>query len=264
MHAILNGNKPDRVPFMPFSELIPRGAFEREMRNRGMGLITHCTSIWSEVPDVAVTEKCAGGEKHRIYKTPAGEVSEVFKVHVGAIENSSMVQKGFLIKDVKDYGPVIFMIDNTVFHVDNGEVERCKMQLGGDGVIHTFKERGKVCTIHADALNLYEYKELIKETGIDVVEAFTPPPVGNLSLYEARKAWGEEVTIWINFPETIFYSGYEETKKYTAGLLKSDPCHRKFIGFTEMGLMGADGRNLEMFRNGIRAIMDAIDEYGIY
>jgi len=45
----------------------------------------------------------------------------------------------------------------------------------------------------------------VKECSFDIFEAFTPPPVGNFTLKDARDAWGEKVTIWINFPESIFY-----------------------------------------------------------
>ena len=349
MLAILNGKKPDRIPFMPFTELIPRGEFEREMRDRGMGLISSCTSLWSEMPNVSFTIKSVNGEKITTYHTPKGDVSTVHRTHYQGISNDSSVQKEFMIKDIKDYEPAIFMIDDTIFHVNEAIFRKTEMDLGGDGFTHVWtdeppymdaqyflglerwsfeqhdhpeefqmlldalerrqerrmrllldcpekylinlgnlagnfgpkqftehalpyfkkynsllKKCGKICTIHADALNLYEYKDIIKESGIDVIEAFTPPPVGNLSLADARKAWGEGVTIWINFPETVFYEGYKDTKKYAIYLLKSDPCHNKFIGLTEMGLLGTNESNEELFKNGIRAIMDAIDEAGIY
>lgn len=346
---ILSGKKPDKVPFMPFSELIPRGSFEREMRNKGMGLITHAGSMWSEMPNVEVTTKNVNSELVTIYHTPIGDVSTVYITHVSGLSNDGKVQKNFLIRNVEDYKSVIFMIDNTTFHVDKEAFYKVEKDLGEDGITHVwteeppymdaqyflglekwsydqydypeefqnlldalerrqerrfkilmgcpekylinlgnlagnfgpkqyekyilpyyekyvpmFKKYGKLCTLHADALNLKQYKDIVVKTGVDVIEAFTPPPTGNLSLAEAREAWGENKTIWINFPETIFYSGYEKTKEYTIELLKSDPCYNKFIGMTEMGLMGVNDQNEEIFKLGIRAILDAIDEAGIY
>jgi hypothetical protein len=129
------------------------------------------------------------------------------------------------------------------------------------------QSKGKICALHCDATkNLDLFKELIAETGIAVVEAFTPPPVGNLSLKEARAAWGEDTIIWVNFPETIFWSGPEETKRYTIELLKeAAPGRALVIGFTEMGPWGAtDDESEQAFKAGTLAIMEAIEEHGNY
>ena len=78
---------------------------------------------------------------------------------------------------------------------------------------------------------------MIAETGIDVVEAYTPPPVGELSLPEVRAAWGDKTIIWVNIPETIFWFGAEEAKRYTIDLLKSGaPGNALVLSFTEMGM----------------------------
>jgi hypothetical protein len=125
---------------------------------------------------------------------------------------------------------------------------------------------GKVCAVHADAINLHRLKEVVALTGVDVVEAFTPPPVGNLSLAEARQAWGPDVVIWVNFPETVFWFGPEEVKRYTVELLKSDaPGRALVLGFTEMGLWGAaDDATAAVFRACTLAIMEALEEHGVY
>ncbi len=68
------------------------------------------------------------------------------------------------------------------------------------------------------------------------------------------------MAILINFPETIFYNGYEETRRYTIDLLKREPSHRKMLGFTEMGMMGVDKRTREVFENGLKAVIDAIEK----
>jgi hypothetical protein len=108
------------------------------------------------------------------------------------------------------------------------------------------------------------YKDLIAQVGFKVIEAFTPPPVGELSLAEVRQAWGNDTVIWINFPETVFYSGYEAARQWTIDLLRSDaPGDRLVISFTEMGLWGALNDETErIFKTGTQAIMDALDEHG--
>ena len=117
--------------------------------------------------------------------------------------------------------------------------------------------------MHAHAVNLAYFKDLIAEMGYDIVEAFTPPPVGNLSLEEARAAWGKDTIIWVNFPETIFWSGAQETYRYTLDLLEKDPRPDKLvIGFTEMGIYGVTDDESELsFKDGVCAILDAIDDF---
>jgi hypothetical protein len=128
------------------------------------------------------------------------------------------------------------------------------------------RERGKICVLHAHNSNLEVYADVIRDTGVDVVEAFTPPPVGDLSLAAARRAWGEDMVIWVNFPETIFYHGVDATREYTANLLRNDPPGgRLVIGATEMGLFGAaDPETDRAFQDGYLAVLDTINEVGRY
>jgi hypothetical protein len=127
-------------------------------------------------------------------------------------------------------------------------------------------ERGKVCAYHAHASNLNAYKDLIAATGVDVVEAYTPPPVSDLSIEAARAAWGSDVVIWVNFPETVFYHGADYVREYTLALLEADaPGGRLVLGFTEMGLFGIQDEITEKaFREGFLAIAETINEYGVY
>jgi len=125
--------------------------------------------------------------------------------------------------------------------------------------LHT---RGKICSIHAHASNLNSLKDVIGEIGADVIEAFTPPPIGDLSLSDARSAWGNDTVIWINFPETIFYNGPEYTKDYTRDLLEEDKGNPLVIGFTEMGLSGISDRESEkLFQEGFMAVMKAVEDF---
>lgn len=345
--AVLNGKTPDKVPFAPFSELLPRGAFERELRNRGMGLVHHHTSVVNSLKDITEIRKNIDGKSITIYQTPVGEVSTSFVFKHG-VSNDGSVQSEYMIKAVEDYAATIAYLDATVFDVDTYDNTYLTDIIGDDGILHTWsfeppymgaqyylgfekwiydqqdysdsfkalldalermQERRMSCvikapedivnianlagnfspdaferdmlpycrkyasllsahgiktTLHADASNMNMFKYLVPKTGINIVEAFTPPPVGDLSLAEARRCWGDAITIWINFPESVFYEGYEQTKQYTIELLRSDPCPNKLISFTEMGLMGVSPAISGIYKTGILAIMDAIDEAGTY
>jgi len=348
--AVLHGEEPDRVPYAPYDNLVPRGDFERELRNRGMGLCLRRQGIWSEMPDVEVEQKTEGAIAYTIHHTPKGSVRSAWRTHVGRISDGESIEAEWMIKEVADFEPVIFMVENTVYHADYEGFLAHARDVGTDGIVrlegpgpaydsseeffsledwaqaqHDWPEEfgrlmdalgrrlvrmmplvleapgefvsvgslsgiygprqyeeyalpfykeyvpqlveaGKIPALHAHNSNLTAFGELVKETGVPVVEAFTPPPVGDLSLAEARKVWGPEVVIWVNFPETIFWLGRQETYDYTVDLLRQDKGNQRLvIGMTEMGSYGiTDDESERAFKEGMRAIMDAIDDHGVY
>ena len=356
INAVLHHSDPDQVPFAPYSESFPSGEFERRLRNRGMGLVVRKPTVWAATPHVPAEKRTEGDLTVTIYHTPKGDVREAHEQHSGRlyIEEEGICVEGIL-KGLPDYEPIMYMVEDTVFSVDNTLYTDTVRDLGGDGLFteygcaltpygHTrylfgdtngldkwvyeqadhprefaklfeaiiareerrmrliadspaeyirfgdvdgswgpevmrrydlpfikkwipyLQSRGKICCVHAHASNLTYFKGLIAEMGFNVVEAFTPPPVGNLSVAEARAAWGKDTIIWVNFPETIFYQGAQAVKAYTVDLLKSDPPgNRLVIGFTEMGMWGvSDPETEQIFKEGIAAIADAINEAGSF
>ena len=349
INAVLHGERPDRVPFAPYDNLMPRGDFERELRDRGMGLCLRRGGVWSETPEVKVEYWAEGDLSYTAYHTPKGTVRAARRTHVGRISDDDSVAAEWMIKEVGDYEPVIFMVENTVHHAGYGGFLAHARDVGTDGIVRfggptsayessedyfslegwvaaqyehpeqferllralerriarvmplvlegpgefvalgcvsgvygpkqhgryvlpfhqqyvpALKAAGKICALHAHALNLTSFVGLVRDSGVQVVEAFTPPPVGDLSVAEARQAWGPEMVIWVNFPETIFWLGKQATYDYTADLLKQDAASgRLVIGFTEMGMYGAtDDESERAFKEGMRAIMDAIDDHGV-
>jgi len=352
INAVLHKGTPDKIPFTPYDNLVPRGDFERMLRNRGMGLCLRRSSIWEETPHVSVETKDEGDIAVKIYHTPEGDLTTRSKTHVGRIKDDNLdLSIEGLVKGIEDYAAAIFMIDDTILHIDKDIFVDASRDIGLDGIVRDaglqppfgatrylygstnglsewaqdqhehpaefeelvkaiirreekrlelienspaefislgdvdgtwgpekirrydlalyekwvprLKAKAKITSLHAHANNLTHFKGIISEIGCDVVEAFTPPPVGNLSLADARAAWGKDTIIWINFPETIFWSGAEATYEYTLNLIRSDlPADRLVIGFTEMGIWGAMTDSMErIFKDGTQAIMDAIDEF---
>ncbi|MBC7234198.1 MAG: hypothetical protein H5T69_00025 [Chloroflexi bacterium] len=78
--------------------------------------------------------------------------------------------------------------------------------------------QGKLMAVHMDG-RLRVLKELIARTEIDVVEAFHPPPMGDLAVSEALRAWPDKA-VWIGFPGAVYALGPEETRRYTLELLR--------------------------------------------
>lgn len=99
-------------------------------------------------------------------------------------------------------------------------------------VMPILNQAGKIPIAHYDGANRSLLGGLAR-TSLPVIEAFTPPPMGNLSVAEAKTAWPEKV-IWVNFPGNLFLEPPETIKAYMLDLLeKSAPGGRLVIGCTE-------------------------------
>jgi hypothetical protein len=77
---------------------------------------------------------------------------------------------------------------------------------------------GKLMAVHMDG-RLDALKDLIARTPIDIVEAFHPPPMGDLPLGEALASWADKA-IWVGFPGSVYVHGPETTKAYALNLLR--------------------------------------------
>jgi uroporphyrinogen-III decarboxylase len=117
-------------------------------------------------------------------------------------------------------------------------------------------QKGKIYLVHFDG-RLNCLKNLIRQADIDVVESFTPPPIGDLPLREAKALWGKRIVIWTNIPQTILLLGADETKKFTRELLRSAAPGDNFIlGIMEMVPPHSEG--------GLRAAIETVAQYGRY
>lgn len=93
--------------------------------------------------------------------------------------------------------------------------------------------KGKIVMSHMDG-RLKILKDLISKTGLDMIEAFTPPPGGDLPISEARKSWGDGVAIWINIPEVMFLYERKKIEEYVISLLREMAPGKRFLfGITE-------------------------------
>jgi len=134
---ILNGRKPDRIPFFCFEELLPCGYFERKMRNSSMGLLLLSSPVSSFMPNVEITKRISANLLETIYVTPKGRIS--FKSHTGTERIASAgweVKTDFPIKSGSDYNALIYMINDTVFNDDQYEFGLKEADLGEDGTQH--------------------------------------------------------------------------------------------------------------------------------
>ena len=99
-------------------------------------------------------------------------------------------------------------------------------------VMPSMNSAGKIPIAHYDGSNRPLLKNLA-HTSLPVIEAFTPPPIGDLSVAEAKAAWVDKV-VSVNFPGNLFLEPAEVIYKYTLDLLEEGaPGGRFTLGCTE-------------------------------
>jgi len=118
-------------------------------------------------------------------------------------------------------------------------------------------KKGKKLVVHMDG-SLKLLSSLIKKTKIPIIEAFTPPPMGDFEISEALKAWEDKI-LWINYPGVVLstYDG-ASIESYTVEMLKSAaPGDRFIIGCTESFQM-------ERWELAFGTIGEVLKKYGKY
>lgn len=88
-----------------------------------------------------------------------------------------------------------------------------------EGVASLLQGRGKPYGVHMDG-QLQALQDAIARSPLDFVEGFTPPPIGDFELEDARRAWPGKV-LWTNFPGSEFRRTDEQVIQYTAELVKT-------------------------------------------
>ena len=303
--TVLEGGVPDRIPMLIYSNHLPRGSFEREMRNLGLGLDVRCSVYRAYTPNVKVERRTVGDYEYSVYVTPVGKVYSKSRVNLTFQSSGGSWLVEPLVKAEEDFEVLRFIIEDTVYEPDYESYLQVRDWLGGDGVVtvvadytplmkaiirflgfRTFavmwrrnreaiedlirvidekytemyrviadsparivrigdnidsmlisprlfekyclpyynkyagilKKHDKFVISHMDG-RLRILKDLIAKTRLDAVEAFTPPPMGDLPVREAREAWRDKV-IWMNFPEEVFLRSADEVREYTLNLLR--------------------------------------------
>lgn len=89
---VLHGQSADRIPFAPYEALVPRRGFERELRNRGMGIIKRVEEKWTTIPGVREETVIIGDGTLITYHTPVGSVFTRWKEHAGRVSDHGDVQ----------------------------------------------------------------------------------------------------------------------------------------------------------------------------
>ncbi|RLI25116.1 hypothetical protein DRO57_04825 [Candidatus Bathyarchaeota archaeon] len=137
--AALTWGWPDYVPWAVKPNHLPRGTWERVLRNMGLGLTIEQSVYRIEMHGVEVLERRAGNHVERTYRTPVGEVSEVVRINLpseAGERGGSWKVKG-LIDRPEDYDVLLYIIDHMVVKPDYEDFHVIDEELGVDGVVLT-------------------------------------------------------------------------------------------------------------------------------
>ncbi|HUV08834.1 MAG TPA: uroporphyrinogen decarboxylase family protein [Spirochaetia bacterium] len=97
---------------------------------------------------------------------------------------------------------------------------------------HWLEGTGKRLASHMDG-RLASLKEVIREADVDIIEALTPPPMGDLSVAEARRLWPDKA-LWLNFTSSMIIASPAAIEEHTRELLEQAGSRRGFgISITE-------------------------------
>ena len=305
VEAVMEGDMPDRIPQLIYSNSLPRGSFERKLRNMEIGLDVRCAVHTSESPNVERRSRTEGEYRITDIITPVGTLREKRRMNLTFQNPGGSWRVEHPVKGVEDLEVLNYIFEDTTYQPDYDNYTRLKSELEGDGVVtvvttysplmnlivhqlgyrtfsvmlkrhpealeesidivdksfteifriagespaeivrigenidevlmpaHLFEKYclpyyekystilhkgGKKVTTHMDG-RLKTLKDLIGGTKFDAIEAFTPPPMGNLPISEAKEAWPGKV-LWLNFPQVIFLEPREKIRSYTLELLE--------------------------------------------
>jgi hypothetical protein len=117
-------------------------------------------------------------------------------------------------------------------------------------------KHGKILGCHFDG-QLRGLENLIAETKLDFIDAFTPPPIGDLPIEDARASWPDKV-ILCNFPGNVFFEDGEEIERYTLELL------RKVAPGDNFALVTTENFPLHRWVEGFKVLAKVLSEHGQY
>ncbi|MHB9024898.1 MAG: uroporphyrinogen decarboxylase family protein [Armatimonadota bacterium] len=93
-------------------------------------------------------------------------------------------------------------------------------------------DKGKKIGCHLDANNL-TILDIVRDSALDFIEAFTPPPDCNVSVADARAAWPEK-RLWANFPSSVHIQSDDEIRQATLEIVQQAGDRKGFLlGVTE-------------------------------
>jgi hypothetical protein len=146
---------------------------------------------------------------------------------------------------------IIHMVDNVTGDVVGEERYRNYFMPVYKRLRERLAGTGKLIAVHMDG-KLKSLAKAIGEAEFDIVEALTPPPIGNISIREAREAWPRKA-LWLNFTSSMHTEPPDVIEAHTRRLLEEAGSRRGFgISMTEDAPFEALERSLGVISRVLR------------
>lgn len=169
--SIFRRKTPDRVPLGAYSFLLYRGSVEREIREKGCGIVHFERVYTTEVQniEIGIKERWENGEKVtiRTYHTPVGNIYE--KMKLGSGYHTQWI-KEFMIKKPSDYRIVKYIAENTIYHKNYDYFTEVQENLGEDGILIANMDRTplqrtliELAGTERLCIDLYERADVVEE-----------------------------------------------------------------------------------------------------
>jgi hypothetical protein len=113
---------------------------------------------------------------------------------------------------------------------------------------------GKLLAVHMDG-NLKSLHKEIAEAQFDIVEAMTPPPMGDFSIREARQSWTNKA-LWINFTSSMHIESASAIETHTRELLEEAGTKAGF------GISVTEDAPVEALEKSLMVISRVLREHG--
>ena len=136
------GEMPERVPYVMYPALLPRGEVERSLRSRGLGLLGKMegSTARSDLPNVEIAQRTIirGGKRflRTSFRTPVGELAQLGRLDYAAgmagMAHPWLVE--YPIKRVADYEVLEFIVRDRVFNSPVQGALDIARYVGDDGV----------------------------------------------------------------------------------------------------------------------------------
>jgi len=148
---------------------------------------------------------------------------------------------------------VIWFGDNVTGTVISPKIYKTYCVPVYNEVSKPLKKNGKLSLAHYDGENLV-LKDLIAGAKLDIMEAFTPPPMERMTVKEAREAWPDKV-LSLNFPGNVYTEKDSVIRNYTSTYIKEAGDPSGFIiGCTEEFDFSTFGRAFDVIADVINGM----------
>ena len=132
----LRGEPVDRVPFTIYECMIPQCSVERDLRNRGLGILNRRPVFRTLSPNVKVHQEIWWEGTRRLtrvfYETPVGTVSLLDEA-----AGFTTWHHEKLLKTPEDYKVILFMIEDEVYVPNYDAYKQAEQDFGDDAIFRT-------------------------------------------------------------------------------------------------------------------------------